>query len=348
MITTKMKAMVLESFHHPLLLRDLPVPNIGPEDALIRVLFSGVCGTDMKIIKGLIPAPIIQLPHVLGHESAGEVVAVGSRVDHIKIGERVVVYFYVGCGVCRWCQQGRGNLCLRIKRCGFELPGGFAQYQKVPARHLCRTGELDPKHAAILPDAVATSYHAVKVQGRVSICDRVLIVGGGGLGIHAAQISDLCGSDTLVVDINQEKLDRIKDLIPTIHIINSNETDPRQFIQEWTQGEGVDVVIETVGHPDTLCWSLPSLKRGGRLVIVGYTPQNPFPLDTMAMHYNEWEIVGSRASTQQELEEVIQLVQQKKIVPVVDRTFSLEMVNQALKEVEDGRAVGRLVLEIGD
>lgn len=348
MVPNKMKAMVLENFRQPLSFQYVPVPDPGPEDALIRVLFTGVCGTDVKITKGLIPPPIIQLPHILGHESAGEVVAVGSRVVNIKLGDRVTVYFYVNCGSCHQCQEGRGNICLRVRRCGFELPGGFAQYQKVPAKHLCQTGELDPKHAAILPDAVATSYHSVIDKGRVAIGDRVLIVGCGGLGVHAAQIAALCGAETLVVDIIQGKLEKIINLNPHVQILNSNVTDPIPFLQEWTRGEGADVVIETVGHPDTLCWSLPSLRPGGRLVIVGYSPLNPFPLDSMAIHYNEWEIVGARASTQPELEEVIRLVQQKKVVPVVDRTFPLEMANQALKEVEDGRAVGRLVLEVGD
>lgn len=341
----KMKGMVLECFNSPLIFKEVPVPKLKAGEALIKVLNCGVCGTDIKIFRGLMPPSIITLPHIMGHEVVGEVVSVAPDVKDVKIGERVVVYFYLSCGKCRLCQSGRENICMNVKRCGFEMNGGYAQFQKIPAKNVCPIQDIPSEQAAILPDAIATSYHAIKTQGQVRIGDRVLIVGCGGLGIHAVQIARLCGAEVAVVNIIQRQLDRAGEFGKDIHLINSQKTDPVEYIRDWTKGEGVEVVIETVGLPETLSWSFPSLKRGGRLVIVGYKPGHPFSLDIMSMHLNEWEIVGTRLSTKQELTEVIRLVQEHEITPIADRVFPLEKANEALKAVEEGNVVGRIVLE---
>jgi D-arabinose 1-dehydrogenase-like Zn-dependent alcohol dehydrogenase len=117
-----------------------------------------------------------------------------------------------------------------------------------------------------------------------------------------------------------------------------------QGIRDLTGGQGVDAVIEIVGTPETLSWSLPSLKKGGKLIVVGYAPGRPFPLDTMAMHYNEWEIIGSRLSTKTELLQVIKLVEEGKIKPVVTKTFPFAQANEAIKALSKKTTLGRIVL----
>lgn len=346
MTEDKMRVMVLEEFNQPLMLRQVPVPRLGKGEVLVRVLNCGVCGTDLKIFTGILPPSVIKLPHIMGHEVVGEVACLAPDVKDLKIGQRVIVYPYITCGECRFCRTGRENICVNIKRCGFEVNGGYAEFLKVPARDLCPFQDILPEKAAILPDAIATSYHAIKRQGRVRVSDRVLIVGCGGLGIHAVQIASLCGAEVAVADVAQKKLDRVKKLVSDVHLINPGKENPAEYIKSWTRGEGVDVVIETVGDPETLKWSLPSLRRGGRLVIVGYKPDKPFPLATVDMHLNEWEIVGVRLGTREELMEAMHLVNESKITPVVDRTFPLEEVNTALKVVQEGDLVGRVVLEV--
>ena len=120
--------------------------------------------------------------------------------------------------------------------------------------------------------------------------------------------------------------------------------DPRRGIMALTEGRGVDAVIEMVGSPITLGWSLPSLKKGGILVLVGYVPGKPFPLNSMDMHYNEWTVKGARLSTKAELLEVIKLVERGQISPVVSETFPLEKVNEALEALSNKTAVGRIAL----
>ena len=338
-----MRAMRLEGYNTPLVLREFPNPQPGPGEVLVKVAACGVCRTDVKILRGEIPPPIVNLPHTPGHEPAGEVVAVGSGVHGVNAGDRVVVYFYLNCGRCEMCKKDRGNICFDIKRLGFELPGAYADYLMVPANNVIPIGDLYYQLAAVLPDAVAVPYHAIRHQARVEPGQDVLIVGVGGLGVHAIQIAKLEGARVIAADVDEEHLDLARRLGADA-VVNTRAGDPSGQMKRLTDGAGADAVIEIVGTPESLAWTLPATKRGGRLIIVGYAPGRPWPLDTMAMHYNEWEVIGSRVETKAELAEVVGLVQAGKLRPVVSRTFPLAEANEALAEVAAGRITGRCVL----
>jgi 2-desacetyl-2-hydroxyethyl bacteriochlorophyllide A dehydrogenase len=339
-----MKAMMLEKYTEPLRMVDLSLPTVGPRDVLVRVRACGVCRTDVKIRDGLVAAPIVTLPHVPGHEVAGEVVETGKEVADFGVGDKVVVYLYLTCGECVHCRTGRENLCLNLKRVGFEVRGGFAEYIVVPARQLLRIGNDVPfEHAAVLTDAVVVPYHAIRQQAKIQVGDVVLIVGIGGLGIHAVQIAKAAGAEIIAADVLDDKLELAR-AYGADHLINARKTDPLAIIRALTDGVGVDAVIENVGSAESMSWSLPATKKGGKLVIVGYSPGKPFPCDSMAMHYNEWEILGSRLSTKQDLADVIELVKRGLIKPLVTRRFALEAVNEALDELAEDKILGRAVI----
>jgi propanol-preferring alcohol dehydrogenase len=339
-----MKAMVLREYHRAMEISEIETPHIHDDEILLKVKACGICQTDLKIFKGEIPPPIVTLPHVPGHEVAGEIVSVGDKVSGIRKGDTGVLYIYIACHKCEWCLSGQENLCPDLKRIGFELPGGYAQYVRAPAYVFC---PIDPKipfeEMAILTDAVATSYRAVNILAQVKPGQDILIVGAGGLGIHGVQIAKLCGARVFVADKRGRALQLAEELGADF-LINVNEKSPPDLIREKTKGRGMDAVIEYVGSPETLKWSLSSLKKGGKLIIVGYSPGQPFPLDTMAMHYNEWEVKGARLCTKAELLKVIRLVEQKKIKPVVSKTFPFEEANEALKTLQQEETIGRLVL----
>ena len=338
-----MKAMMLKEYHRPMELIEIETPSVGDDEILVEVKACGICQTDLKIFRGEIPPPIVTLPHIPGHEISGVVKGVGKKVSGIRAGDAGIVYIYIACHACDWCMSGRENLCPNLKRVGFELPGGYAQYVRTPSYAFC---PFDPKlsftEMAILPDAVATAYRAVTVLGGVRPGQDILIVGAGGLGIHGVQIAKLCGARVFVAD-RKEKALRLAEEFGADVLIEANKS-PLDRIRETTKGKGVDAVIEIVGSKESLAWSLPSLKKGGRLIIVGYNPGQPFPLDTMAMHYNEWEIKGARLSTKAELLQVIRLVEQGKIKPVISRTFAFEEANEALTALSEEGTTGRLVL----
>jgi len=339
-----MKAMVLEEFGAPLRIRQIPKPVLGPHEILLKVNACGICRTDIKIKDGEMPSSIISLPHIMGHEVAGEVADIGKAVDGISPGDRGVVYFYKACRNCEICLRGKENVCPKVKRFGFELPGGLARYLKVPAYNLCTFGgDISFPEMALVPDAINTSYHAIKTLARVKVGDIVLVVGVGGLGIHAVQIAHLCGAHVIAADVNPHALNVAREL-GAEDIINCEENEPLNALQNLTNGQGADVVLEFVGSARSLEWSLPSLGPGGCLVLVGYSPGDPWLVDTVPFHFHEWHAIGCRASTKKELSEVIGLVEAKKIKPVVSRTYPMYQANEALEELRKGDVVGRIVL----
>jgi 2-desacetyl-2-hydroxyethyl bacteriochlorophyllide A dehydrogenase len=336
--------MMLKEYGTPFTMVDLGQPVLGANDVLLKVKACGICGTDVKIRDGLVAAPIVVLPHVPGHEVAGEVVEVGSGVTDFQPGDRATVYLYITCGECVHCRSGRENLCLNLTRLGFEVYGGFADYMVVGARQLLHIGADMPfEHAAVLPDAVAVPYHAIRQQAKVQVGDKVLVVGLGGLGIHAVQIAKAAGAEIIAADINDEKLELAREY-GADHVVNPRVGDPLSVIRELTDGVGVDAVIENVGSAESLAWTLPATKNGGKLVIVGYSPGKPFPCDSMGMHYHEWEILGSRLSTKQDLADVIDLVQRGLVRPLVTKRFPLEAVNEALEALAGDQILGRAVI----
>lgn len=241
-----MKAMVLREYNQPMEITEMEPPVILEDEVLLKVKTCGICQTDLKIFKGEIPPPIVNLPHIPGHEVAGEIVSVGKRVSGIQEGDVGVLYIYIACHQCEWCMSGKENLCPNLKRIGFELPGGYAQYIRVPSYSFCPFQEKIPfEEMAILTDAVATSYHAVNVLADVRPGQNVLIVGAGGLGIHGVQIAKLCGARVLVAD-QKEKALMLADRFGADFLIHANEK-PMEAIRDFTKGKGVDTVIEFVG-----------------------------------------------------------------------------------------------------
>ncbi len=339
-----MKALVLREFSRPMTLENVDDPTPGPHDLVLKVTACGVCGTDLKITSGSLPPSIITLPHILGHEIAGMVVAKGSEVRNVSLGQKGIVYFLVGCRECEMCRTGRENLCGSIKRLGFELAGGYGELVRIPAYNFCPYDDsLPAEQMAVLPDAVATSYRAMTANGKVRAGGYVLIVGVGGLGLHGVQIGNLLGARVIVADLRDESL-RMARSFGAEHTINPAVQDPKEAVMEITKGRGVDTVIENVGINETLQWSVPCLARGGKLVIVGYDPKRPFELSAIALHYNEWSVGGTRVSTKQELIDVISLVETGRIKPVIAKRFPWERADDALEELKRGETVGRTVL----
>ena len=203
-----MKAMVLKEYNRFMETMEVEKPVVGENDVLIRVKACGICRTDLKIFRGEIPPPIVTLPHTPGHEVAGEVVEIGDKVTGIQKGDVGILYIYIACRNCEWCLAGHENLCPSLKRVGFELPGGYAQYVRVPAYAFCPFDrKLSFNEMAILPDAVATAYRAITTLADVKLGQKILIVGAGGLGIHGVQIARLCGAEVLVAEKKKKALD---------------------------------------------------------------------------------------------------------------------------------------------
>jgi 2-desacetyl-2-hydroxyethyl bacteriochlorophyllide A dehydrogenase len=336
--------MVLREYDRPLVYEDVPEPSPKRNEIVVKVHACGMCFTDVKIQTGQLSG-FITLPHIPGHEIAGTVVEAGEDVKGVKVGDRGICHFLLGCRNCDLCRRGSENLCLGLSRIGFEHPGGYAEYVAMPEYSFCpfEGEETSFEKMAILPDAVATPYHALNRLAALKPGETVLVVGVGGLGIHAVQIAALMGATVLAADLKKDALETAK-AYGADHLVDAGSGDPLGAVRSFTGGTGVDVVLEGVGKASTMAWTLPSLKKGGRLIVMGYDPVNPVPVNLMNIHNNEWSIQGAKVSSKQELVEVVRLVEKKKIRPVVSVRFGLKDANDALNGVRSQKVMGRTVL----
>lgn len=342
-----MKALVLHEWGGPLKLEEVPIPKVGPREALVKVKACGIGLTLNWLRQGKMGGSV---PRIIGHEVAGEVVEIGEQVAKVKVGERVCVYFYLTCGTCEFCRKNRETLCRNFRGyVGSAIDGGYAEYVKLPEENLLPIpDELSFEAAAIIPDAIGTPLHALRERAQVRPPDTVIVVGaGGGVGIHTVQIAKLCGGWVIAVDTSDEKLAKTRELGADA-VINDSREDFVEEAKRLTGGKGVDVVIDFVCTTDTLNKGIRSLDRGGRLVCmaVGHTDPGEATLAVPPGYivYNELVLTGSRCITKQELVESIEVVRRGQIKPVITRTFSLEEVEDAHKLLAEGKIFGRAML----
>jgi len=235
----------------PLRIEEIPIPVIGPEDVLLDVKATGICGSDIHILEGVTPTGFS--PITLGHEISGVVVEVGTNVRNWKTGDRVCVNCIVSCGSCYNCLRGRFSICTQRKLLGIHLDGGLAEYCKVPATNLIKLPENIPfEHGSIITDAVATPYHALIKRAKLELGQTVAIFGIGGLGYSAVQLARIAGaSKVIAVGIIAQNLERALN-IGADEVINSSNQDPVEVIKNMTNGEGVDVALECIGMQTTI------------------------------------------------------------------------------------------------
>ncbi len=338
-----MKAMLLEEYNAPLVPTERADPTPGDGEVVVAVRRCGMCGTDLKITSGALDG-ITSVPLIPGHEVAGEVVAVGVGVDKTLVGTRCGVYFYLPCGDCPQCRTGHENVCESIRRLGFEKDGGYGEYVVVPAYGVCPVEPtVSYSAAAIAPDAILTPYHALVSVAAVRPQERALILGAGGLGLHAVQIAVLAGAKVAVCDIRDESLATATDMGADV---TAKPEDLVEAIREWTGGHGVEVVIDGVGTSALTEAAFSVLGRRGRLVIMGYDPVATVPLPALGAHYNEWVVLGPRLGTKEELLQVYDLMARGKITPAISNERPVWEANEALSALKAGGQPGRTVLAI--
>ncbi len=342
-----MKSMAVVAFGEPLVPREVAMPQPRAGEVVVKVLACGVCRTDVKIVGGQMPFSHTQrLPHIPGHEIAGEIVSLGPGVS-AALGQRVVVFNYWGCGRCPYCLAGQENLCDNLLGfVGFTTPGGFEEFLAVPASHVLPVPpSVTAVESAAMSCALGTGYHAVVTRGRVQAGETVVVLGAGGVGLHALQFARVAGCRTVAVDINQSKLDAARS-IGTDEALFFQEAAAR--VHEITGGRGADLVIDCVGNGEATQNALGLVRKGGRIVQVGYTTDaTHFPrLPTDAVALREVSLIGARYITRPELARAIELVSRGLVRPVIADVMDFSQANEALARVRADEAVGRIVLQV--
>jgi propanol-preferring alcohol dehydrogenase len=337
--------MAVREYGAPLERTELPEPELTPGHALLEVLSCGVCFTDVKTTRGRQPySDRLKLPHVPGHEICARVVSSDPPV--LDPGTVVVVYHLWPCRRCARCRAGTEQLCLNPRGwTGFTTDGGFRQRMVAPLDRLAVVPpEIDPIHAAPLTCALGTSYRAVVNRGRVQPGSRVAVIGLGGVGVHALQIANAIGARAVGIDISERALEVAARLGIEAYDAADPELDPK--LMSSTGGEGLDVVLDTVGSVETLQRAFGLTRSAGRIVAVGYSLDSRVDLPTARFVLEEVELVGSRYVAMDELERVIRMVADGRVEVIVDRVLPLERANEALEALEAGEVVGRVVLDV--
>jgi D-arabinose 1-dehydrogenase-like Zn-dependent alcohol dehydrogenase len=341
-----MKAMAVTSYGEPLEKIEVDEPALFPGAALLEVLTCGVCYSDIKTARGKMPySGELSLPHVCGHEVCGRVIATDPP-GALKEGTVVVCYHVWPCRICARCRSGQDNLCLQPRAwMGFKNPGGFQERVVVPLDRLSEVPPaVDPAHAASMTCALGTGYRAVIGRGRVVPGSRVIVVGLGGVGIHALQIAHAAGARAVGLDLSQRSLQAAREL--GLRAWDGHDPDVQGRVLSETDGEGADVVIDCVGTPDTIAQAEKMARAGGRVVAVGYSVTSDFRIPSARFVLEEIELVGSRYVLMDELQNAIRLVAAGRVKMVVDRVSPLEEVNEVMRSLEAGEIVGRAVLDV--
>jgi L-iditol 2-dehydrogenase len=320
-----MRALLLSEYK-TLSVVDMPTPDVGDDDVLVRVRACGVCGSDIHGYDGSTGRRIP--PLVMGHEAAGVIEQVGRGVHGFSTGDRVVFDSTVSCGVCDFCRRGQVNLCdnrmvLGVSCGTYRRHGAFAEYVAVPARILYKLPDNLPFERAALTEAVSIAVHAVSRQ-TPSPGETVVVVGAGMIGVLIIQVLKAKGiTNVLAVDLEPQKLSLAQRLGAT-RTLNPRDGDVPAAIHALTAGKGADVAFEVVGHGDTVATAVRSVRKGGTVVLVGnLSPKVELPLQDVVTR--EISILGSCGSSG-EIPECIDLLASGvvDVDPIISLTASLD------------------------
>jgi alcohol dehydrogenase, propanol-preferring len=349
-----MKAARIVKLNEPLQVQELQTPTPKGTQVLVKVHSEGVCHSDVHVWEGYYEGIDgqalkttergVKYPLTPGHEVAGEVETLGEQAEGFSKNEKVLVYPWIGEGLCPACRIGEENLCDKPRSLGIYTDGGYAQYVLVPSyKYLVKIGDdMDMDTSAPLSCAGLTSYGAVKNAG-LKPDDNVVVVGTGGLGLMAIQLAKaVTGANIIAMDLDDEKLDVAKKNGANI-AINSKKEDPVKAVMEVTDNLGADAVLDFVNASATVETDMKFLRRRARLVLVGLFG-GELKLGLVSMPTRSYRIIGSYTGTIKDLIELVSLAKRGVIKPVIGGRFKLDQATEALTMLTKGKIIGRGVI----
>ncbi len=320
------------------------VPAASGDEVVIRQSFTGICFRDILTLRGKFPR--VRLPIVPGHEVSGIVAGVGEKVKSVREGDRVSGLIYMPCGRCSFCAGGRENLCRNKRTLGEDVDGSYAPYVKLSESSVVSVpAGVSDESSVIAACVTGMLIQALVNRAKLSEGEAVLVTGaGGGVGAHAIQVASAMGARVIAETSSQWKVEGI-------HRLGADSVVPAGSfsgnVKSITNGEGVDIVIETVGSP-TFRESLKSLNYGGRLVLIGNVEASSIDLPLGYVILKGLEIIGSVSSTRENVAEALELSRKGLIKPVVDRRTDLEHIEDAYAAMEKKSTFGRVLIDLAD
>ncbi|MGD8917834.1 MAG: alcohol dehydrogenase [Nitrosopumilaceae archaeon] len=348
------KAAQLVEIKKPLIINNIKTPTLDKSQVLVRVKATGVCHSDLHLVEGSydlgrgeilkVAERGVKLPLVPGHEIAGIIAKTGGEVNGFQIGDKVIVYPWIGCGKCQTCRSGNENLCDWPKSIGIFQDGGYAEFVVIPdSKYLIRIQTEDLEGYASLTCAGLTAYNAIKKANSKPEPQTIMIVGAGGLALMAIQIAkEITSAKIICVARNQKKLEKAKES-GADHIIDSTSKGYVQDILSLCNDKGPESIVDFVNVPETVKVDIEVLPKRGNLVLVGLfggsikIPLVNFPLKAIT-------IQGAYTGSYQDLVELTDLAEKNLIKPIATKKYSLNEINQALEDLKQKQIIGRAVI----
>lgn len=333
--------------------RETPEPK-GTE-VLVKLKYCGVCHSDVHIRDGYFELGGgkrlhmtdrgMKLPHTLGHEPYGTVLAAGPEAGSVPIGQDRLVCPWIGCGTCVRCREGQDNLCMAPRYVGVQRPGGYADHLLIPhPKYLVDAAGVDPAWAATLSCSGLTTYSAVSKLNPIPRDEWVAVMGAGGLGLMAIEMLRASGHERIVaVDIDAAKLEAAR-AAGAAEAVDGR--DPRAAdVLKQVSGGPIYAAVDLVGAANTASLALGALRKGGRLILVGLYG-GEIPLSLVSLIQRAITIQGSYVGTVAELKEVVALARAGKLKRIPIEKRPLSQVSRSLDELKAGAVIGRVVAEI--
>ena len=351
-LATAMRSFMMTGFGEPLREHIGKRPEPTGSEVVLKVNACGVCHSDLHIWEGhfdlgggrqLDIRQGIGLPRALGHEIAGTVVAVGPDVRDVRPGDRRVVYPWIGCGECARCLAGEEQVCANQRNLGTRRDGGFASHVLVPhERYLIDFGKLREELACTYACSGLTAYSALNKALPLGAKDPLVIIGAGGVGLSAINLArSVHGIAPIVAEIDRTKWDAAL-AAGASQVIDPRDADAVKQLLGATGG--VAAVVDFVGAPPSVGFAMQTLRRGGRLVIVGLMG-GAIELQLPLLPIRALSIIGSYVGSLQEMQALVALAREGRVTEIPVQTRALEDAQRTLDDLKAGRVVGRVVLK---
>ncbi len=341
-----MKAAVMRAHGAPgvLQIEDMPIPQPGPDEALVRVKASGVSYHDVVERNGTYRADA-HFPVVLGYEIAGVVEKIGERVTGVKIGDRVCCKVHHSCGRCRYCRNGMETACAKRR----SVHGGYAEFVVLADEVLVKLPDaVDFASGCMIGPTIGVALNAVRDVAKVRLGDRVLVTGAsGGLGLPSIELAKSAGATVIAHTRSEAKAQALRDIGADHVVVAGDRVDFSDQVMALTNGDGVEVVIDNVGsRVFTPCFK--SLAMGGRYAFVGQLFKEQISINPARIFFRRAQLLGVGSVRRDQLEDAVRLVADGKVRCHVAAEMPLAEVAEAHARVEAGNVVGRIVLIPGE
>ena len=311
--------------------RDLPLPEIGEQDVLVRVAACGVCGTDVHIYHGSKGSTYVKPPVVLGHELAGEVEKIGSQVTTVKPGDHVTIDPNIYCGKCHFCQIGKKQMCQNLYAIGVNRDGGFAQYCVAPETQCYQLDKEVPLKYGAMTEPLACCVHGIDRAG-IRQGDTVCVIGGGAIGLLMIQLAKLSGASKVILSEPVAMRREIGKKVGAWACVDPIHEDIKERLKELLGTEGVDVVIECVGTSVAAEQAFLAADRGATILLFSVPkPESIYSLHLEEVFQKELTILGSMINPDTH-GRAAALINSGvlKLEPIITHSFSVEQVEEAI------------------